>query len=105
MRDEARIAARGQLRDNMDRDVCVQGLWYFLWTPEAQPCMQCGEPTTWLDIDFEGPLHPGRCSQATWDQYAWADALARGREIAEPIRGGATLEEATRRTAWPREAL
>jgi hypothetical protein len=71
------MAARGQLRDNLDRDVCVQGLWFFLWTLEAQPCMKCGEPTTWLDLDFEGPLHPGRCSERMWDEYAWAEALPR----------------------------
>lgn len=97
MAHEERMAARGQIRDNMDRDVCVQGLWHFLWTTEARPCMQCGQPTTWLDIDFEGPLHPGRCSQAMWDHYAWADALARGRVMAELIRGGATIEEAAER--------
>jgi len=83
---EERMAARGQLRDNLDRDVCVQGLWYFLWTPQWQPCMRCGEPTTWLDLDFEGPLHPGRCSEAMWDSYAWADSLARLNEALAAIR-------------------
>lgn len=64
-----RMAARGQLRDNMDRDVCVQGLWNFLWTRESKPCWHCGEPCNWIDIDFESSLHPGPCSRAKWDEY------------------------------------
>ena len=100
---EERMAARGQLRDNMDRDVCVQGLWHFLWTPETQPCMKCRKPTTWIDIDFEGPLHPGACSQTMWDDYAWAEAVAQARELAALIgEGGMTIAEAVERIRWPR---
>lgn len=55
----------------------VRGLDGFLWAPYEQPCAKCGDPTTWVVIDFECRLHPGTCSEEMWDDYAWADALGR----------------------------
>jgi hypothetical protein len=65
----------GQIRDNMARDVCVQGLWGFLWWPDAQPCMYCEEPCSWIDLGFEGRLHPGPCADAMWDAYSRAQVF------------------------------
>lgn len=48
----------------------------FIWVPYELECWHCGEPCTWIDVDFETALHPGRCSQAKWDEYAWAYARA-----------------------------
>lgn len=50
----------------------VAGLNDFIWTPYYLPCFVCGEDTTWVDLSFEGPIHPGRCSERAWDDYAWA---------------------------------
>jgi hypothetical protein len=43
-----------------------------LWTGEAAPCWHCGTPTRWLDLAFEAPLCPGRCSDAKAREYAAA---------------------------------
>jgi hypothetical protein len=54
----------------------AQELDGFLWTPNQADCFQCGKPTCWVDLDFEGPLHPGRCSERAWDLYRWAEMKA-----------------------------
>lgn len=60
----------------------------FIWTPYEKPCWHCGEPTTWVDLDFEAPLHPGRCSEAKWDEYAWADMMSRVQEFVRRAKAG-----------------
>lgn len=58
----------------------------FIWTPYERPCWHCEEPTTWVDVGFEAPLHPGPCSEAKWGEYAWAEALANLRERLADLR-------------------
>ena len=56
----------------------------FIWFPFARPCWQCGEPCSWMEVNFETWLHPGRltetvpgcydtviegCEKAAWDEY------------------------------------
>jgi hypothetical protein len=47
----------------------------FIWVPYSRPCWHCQESTTWVDLAFETPLHPGPCSQAKWDEWRWAEVL------------------------------
>lgn len=58
----------------------VMRLDSFIWVPWTAPCWHCGQPTTWVDIDFETALHPGACSEAKWDEYRWDEAFAILRE-------------------------
>lgn len=51
----------------------AHGLDGFVWTTVGQPCTQCGELTSWLDIAFEARLCPGACSQKAFDDMVWAD--------------------------------
>lgn len=51
----------------------VMGLPDAIWVPYWRPCFVCGEDTTWIDLSFEAPVHPGRCSERGWDDYAWAN--------------------------------
>lgn len=32
-------------------------------------CMICREPTTWLEINFEGPLCSEECDDKMWNDY------------------------------------
>ncbi len=57
-------------------EIEVQGLDHFIWVPYERDCWHCGQPTTWIDVDFEAALHPGRCSEAKWDEYRWAEMRA-----------------------------
>lgn len=62
----------------------------FIWFPLARPCWQCGELCSWMELNFETWLHPGRqsttptgvesdgggtvlegCDLAAWQEY-WA---------------------------------
>lgn len=54
----------------------VMGLPGFIWMPWYVECAFCGAPCTWIDIDFEVRLHPGRCSEAMWDERAWTETFA-----------------------------
>lgn len=77
---------RVRLADELGRGLAslaspVRDLPGFVWMPFAGPCWHCDEPTTWLDVGFETRLHPGACSEAKWDEYAWAEAIARLREM------------------------
>lgn len=68
-------------------DTVVQGIPGFMWTGIPRKCMRCADDTCWLDLTFEGPLCPGVCSEAMWDEYAWAEALAILRERVSEITG------------------
>lgn len=35
----------------------------------ARPCMRCGTPTGWLELNFQGPLCPGDCTDAMWTEF------------------------------------
>lgn len=52
----------------------------FMWVPYEAPCWHCEKSTSWIDDGFECHLHPGRCSEKKWDEYAWAEMFARLRE-------------------------
>jgi len=39
-----------------------------------RPCWHCGQPTRFVEVAFEAPLHPGACEEAKDREY-W-DALA-----------------------------
>ncbi len=61
----------------LDGGLEVTELDGFIWVPYESDCWHCGQPTTWIDIDFETALHPGRCSERKWDEYRWAEMHAR----------------------------
>ena len=70
----------------------VWQLDHFMWVPYAQDCWHCGQPTTWIDLDFQTALHPGPCSASKWDEYAWAEMFAHVRSpefrsFVEELRG------------------
>lgn len=54
----------------------------FLPDQPERPCWHCGEPTTFVEINFEAPLHPGPCTDQKEVEY-WqataADHRTRGR--------------------------
>lgn len=62
------------------------GLSGFIWTPWFEPCSECGQPTTWIDISFGCRLCPGPCSEKMTDAWAWADMMARLPAILEGLR-------------------
>lgn len=41
---------------------------------DPAPCWHCGEPTQWVELSFETPLHPGSCSDAKWREFEQANA-------------------------------
>lgn len=41
--------------------------YILMFTPDA--CVICGEPTCWIELSFEAPLHPGPCDVAMWEGY------------------------------------
>ena len=61
---------------------------------DPQPCWHCGEPTQWLELSFETPLHPGGCTDAKWREYDEANREA----IAQHERDQADTPVGTRRT-------
>lgn len=64
-------------------EIEVRFLPHFIWVPVERDCWQCGQPTTWIDLDFEAALHPGPCSERAWDEYRWAEMLASWEEHKE----------------------
>jgi endogenous inhibitor of DNA gyrase (YacG/DUF329 family) len=38
-----------------------------------EPCMQCGQPTNLVHLDFEAALCSEECADATWGE--WADSF------------------------------
>jgi hypothetical protein len=77
-----------QITGDLDRQLEVQWLDGFLWVPRYDACMVCKEPTTWIDLAFEGPIHPGRCSERMQDDYAWANVMSTVRDWARRARQG-----------------
>lgn len=43
---------------------------------EELPCWHCEQPTRWLELAFEAPLHPGECTEAKYAELAEADRAA-----------------------------
>ncbi len=37
-----------------------------------EPCWRCGQPTAWIDFDFEVRLCPSACSEAAWLDFEYA---------------------------------
>jgi hypothetical protein len=62
-----------------------------VWTDEERECWHCAEPTKWLELAFEAPLHPGPCTDAKYEELAEADRQAAERLAADqaeqPARG------------------
>ena len=40
-----------------------------LKVPTPQPCMDCGNSTRWVDINFEGHLCSDECFRIVWRSY------------------------------------
>lgn len=49
----------------------------FIVVDDFQPCWDCGEPTCFIEINFEAFLHPGAC-EARKDTEFWAALRAAG---------------------------
>lgn len=47
-------------------------------------CWHCDNPTLWLELAFEVPLHPGRCSDAKWAEYIRAEQAAGPIDLNDP---------------------
>lgn len=47
-----------------------------VWTDDEQRCWHCDQPTRWLELAFEAPLHPGECTRAKYRELAEADQAA-----------------------------
>lgn len=39
---------------------------------ESHPCWQCGEATTWVEVNFEAHLCSEECLDKAWAEYARA---------------------------------
>lgn len=61
--------------------VTVPGYEDSLWLGTYAPCMSCRQETTWVELNFEGPLCPGECTDQMWREYHQAnrEALERNR--------------------------
>lgn len=51
---------------------------------EPRMCWHCDNPTLWLELAFEVPLHPGRCSDAKWAEYIRAEQAAGPIDLNDP---------------------
>jgi hypothetical protein len=40
-----------------------------IWVPDPRPCWNCGDETHYVEIHFEAPLCPGRCTDVKWAEY------------------------------------
>jgi len=60
----------------------AQQLPGFWWDACGGICWHCEKPCSWVDLDFQTTLHPGRCSQAKWDKRAWRQTF----ELIEEMR-------------------
>lgn len=49
----------------------------FIVQDRLEPCWDCGEPTCFIEINFEAALHPGAC-EARKDAEFWAAQQAAG---------------------------
>ena len=47
-----------------------------VWTDDERPCWDCGEPTKWVELAFEAPLHPGECTDRKYRELEEADRAA-----------------------------
>jgi hypothetical protein len=41
----------------------------FIWSWHRRPCWHCGRKTSWVDLSFEAPLHPGFCEKQKDTEY------------------------------------
>lgn len=63
------------LREALLRRQCDRSGRYSL-AAEPRPCWHCGQPTRFLEVNFEAPLCPGACTEAKEAEY-W-QALSEG---------------------------
>lgn len=47
----------------------VAGYEDSLWLGIYSPCMMCRQQTTWVELNFNGPLCPGECTDQLWREY------------------------------------
>lgn len=47
----------------------------FVWTTRYEPCVVCGDPTTWVEKQELVRVHPGPCSEQVQDARNWADVF------------------------------
>jgi len=50
--------------------------------PTTGPCWNCGTPTAYVDLDFEGHLCSEACRDVKWDEYF--QALRQGAGDGDP---------------------
>lgn len=42
---------------------------HFIAATDVFPCMVCRKETRFMEVHFEGPLHPGECETKMWNDY------------------------------------
>lgn len=47
----------------------------FILSRTLRPCFICGEPTIFIEMDYECPLHPGPCEREM-DRQFWKASAA-----------------------------
>lgn len=47
-----------------------------MWIPTPAPCCICGEPTCWLELNFEAFVCAGVCQELAWQRYWEANRVA-----------------------------
>jgi hypothetical protein len=52
----------------------VPGYEDSLWLGIYHPCMVCRQNTTWVELNFNGPLCPSECTNKMWQEYHEANA-------------------------------
>lgn len=57
-------------------------LWHynFIVGKTISECMICKKPTRFLELNFQGPLHPGECDDKMWEGYERACRISDERE-------------------------
>jgi hypothetical protein len=56
-------------REAMMAEITVPGYEDSLWLGVYAPCMICRRETTWVELNFEGPLCTGECTYQMWREY------------------------------------
>ncbi|GJF04992.1 hypothetical protein [Pseudonocardia sp. D17] len=62
------------LRDALMRRAADRSGGRFLADQPERPCWHCGQPTRYVEINFEAPLHPGPCADQKEIEYWRATA-------------------------------
>jgi hypothetical protein len=68
-----------QPTNQLNEDIYFEGS-SLVKVDDTQPCWNCKEPTSWIDINFEAYLCSEECERAKWKEYYDAERSRLQRE-------------------------